>query len=73
MIDNEDVAREVGDLMVGFSHRLNASIALVRDHGSLDEFHAYREAVAKILTDMLLDIMNPLYARHPKLKPLGLK
>jgi hypothetical protein len=73
MIDNEEVARQVSDLMVEFSRRLDDSIALVRDHGSPEEFHVYREAVAKILTDMLFDIMNPLYARHPNLKPPGLK
>jgi len=73
LIDNEAVAREVSDLMVEFSGRLNASIALVRDHGSPEEFRVYREAVAKILVDMLVEVMNPLYARHPSLKPPGLK
>ena len=73
MIDNEDVARQVSDLMVEYTHRLNASIALVRDRGSPEEFHVYRKAVAKIMTDMLLEIMNPLYARHPNLMPPGFK
>lgn len=26
-----------------------------------------------VMADMLLEIMNPLYAKHPKLKPPGLK
>lgn len=73
MIDNEDVARQVSDLMIEYAHRLNASIVLVRDRGSPEEFHVYREAVAKIMTDMLLEIMNPLYARHRNLMPPGFK
>lgn len=73
MIDNEEIARQVSELMVEFSHRLDDSVALVRDQSSPSEFHVYRQAVAKILADMLLDIMNPLYARHPNLKPPGLK
>jgi hypothetical protein len=73
MIDNEEVARQVSDLMLEFGRRLNASTALVQDHSSPAEFHVYREAVAKIMADMLLDIMNPLYARHPSLKPPQLK
>jgi hypothetical protein len=73
MIDNEVVARQLSDLMVEFSHRLNASLVLVRDHGLPEEFHVYREAVAKIMTDMLCEIMNPLYARHPNLIPPGFK
>jgi hypothetical protein len=73
MIDNEDIARQVSDLMVEFSHRLNASLVLVRDHGSPEEFHVYRDAIAKILTDMLFEVMNPLYSRHTNLKPPGFK
>jgi hypothetical protein len=73
MIDNEDVARQVSDLMLDYNSRLNASLILVRDRGSPEQFVSYRRAVAKIMTDMLLDIMNPLYARHPNLKPPGLK
>lgn len=73
MIDNEEVARQVSDLMIEFGRRLNTSVALIQDHGSPEEFHVYREAIAKIMADMLLDIMNPLYARHPNLKPPGLK
>jgi hypothetical protein len=73
MIDNEDIARQVSDLMVEFSHRLNASLVLVRDHGSPEEFHVYRDAVSKIMTEMLIEVMNPLYARHPNLMPPGFK
>jgi hypothetical protein len=69
MIDNEEVARQVNDLMLEFSNRLTDSIALVRDHGSPEEFRVYRLAVAKVLAEMLFEIKNPLYARHPNLKP----
>jgi hypothetical protein len=73
MIDNEDTARQVSDLMVEYTRRLQASMALVRDHGAPEEFHAYREAVSKIMTEMLIEVMNPLYARHPNLMPPGFK
>jgi len=73
MIDNEEVARQVSDLMLEFSNRLTDSIGLVRDHGSPEEFRVYRLAVAKVLAEMLFEIKNPLYARHPNLKPSELQ
>lgn len=73
MIENEEVARQISDLMIEFGRRLDASVALVRDRGTPEEFQAYRRAVGKVMADMLLEIMNPLYAKHPNLKPTGLK
>jgi hypothetical protein len=29
----------------------------------------YREAVSRILTEMLVEVMNPLYVEHPDIKP----
>lgn len=49
------------------------SVALVRDRGTPEEFQVCRRAVGKIVADILLEIMNPLYAVHPDLKPAGLK
>jgi len=73
VIQNEEVARQISDLMVEFGRRLDASVALVRDRGTPEEFQVYRRAVGKIMADMLLEIMNPLYAKHPDVKPAGLK
>jgi hypothetical protein len=73
VIGNEEVAQQISDLMIEFGGRLNASVALVRDHGTSEELQVYRQAAGKVMADMLLEIMNPLYAKHPKLKPVGLK
>jgi hypothetical protein len=73
VIENEEVARQISDLMVEFGGRLDASVALVRDRGTPEELQIYRRAVGNVMADMLLEIMNPLYARHPGLKPAGLK
>ena len=73
MIEDQDVARQVSDLMLEISNRLTDSIALVRGRGSPVEFRVYRLAVAKVLAKMLFEIKNPLYARHPNLKPEGLQ
>jgi len=72
MIDNEDVARSISDLMVDCSARLDASVALVMENCTADEFKTYRRAVGKVMGEILLEIMNPIYERHPELKPHGL-
>ena len=72
MIGNDDVAKVVSDLMLEYSEKLNDSIILVMKNCPEDEFKRYRLAAAKVLGEMLLEVMNPLYARHPELKPAGL-
>jgi hypothetical protein len=72
MIKDKVIAESVSKLMLEFGARLDASVVTVRDRCSEAEFCAYRSAVGKILGDMLLDVMNPLYLQHPGLKPSGL-
>ena len=72
MIKDPSIARQVSDLMIEFSARLDRSILTVQERCSPEEFKVYRLAVAKVLGEMLLEVMNPLYAEHPGLKPPGL-
>lgn len=73
MIRDARTAKEVSDLMIECSGRLDGSIATVRDRCSPEEFAAYRRAVGRILSEMLLEVLNPLYAEHPSLKPAGME
>lgn len=72
MIGNEQVAKQISELMLEYGAKLDASIALVMESCPEDEFKRYRLAAGKVLGEMLLEIMNPLYAKHPDLKPAGL-
>jgi hypothetical protein len=73
MVEDEQIAKQISDLMVEFGGRLDRSIALVQENCSEQEFETYRTAVSKILVAMLFEVMNPLYQRHFGLKPAGLK
>ena len=73
VIKDPSIARQVSDLMIEFSGRLDRSILTVQERCSPEEFKAYRLAVAKVLGEMLLEVMNPLYTEHPDLKPDGLE
>jgi hypothetical protein len=72
MIKDRAIAEHVSKLMLEFGSRLNESVVAVRDSCSDAEFQAYRIAVGKVLGEMLLEVMNPLYQAHPELKPSGL-
>ena len=69
MLKDSLIAQQVSDLMIEFGGRLNESIIAVQEQCSPEEFKAYRLAVAKIMAAMLLEVMNPLYAQHPSIKP----
>ncbi len=71
MIADPKVAKQVSDLMLEFSGRLDGSVAFVIKASSSEEATVYRSAVGKILGEILLEVLNPLYARHPSLKPAG--
>ncbi len=73
MIENKAIARQLSELMLECGTRLDRSIELVKEHCSEQEFKVYRRAVGMIMGDMLLQVMNPIYVRHPGLKPKRLK
>ncbi|HTV84821.1 MAG TPA: hypothetical protein VME63_05420 [Dyella sp.] len=72
MIENSDVAKQVSELMLDYSRRLDSSIALVRDSCDAEEFKGYRRAVGKVLGEIYLEVLTPLYQKHPDLKPPGM-
>lgn len=73
MIRDVDTARKVSDLMIDCSARLDASIHWVIANGTPEEISTYKRAIGRIMGDILFEVMNPIYARHPELKPDGLK
>ena len=73
MISNLDAAKTVSDLMIEISKRVDDSIRLVQQDCSDEEFRVYRLAAAKVLAEVYLEVMIPLYRTNPSLKPEGLK
>lgn len=51
--------------------RLDESIRLVMDRCTEAEFTAYRTAIGRVIGVLVLDVLNPLYARNPEAKPDG--
>jgi hypothetical protein len=69
MIKDKEVATRVSLLMLEFGAKLNESVALAKERCSDAEFKAYRTVVGRLMGEMLLEVMNPLYVEHPDLKP----
>jgi hypothetical protein len=65
-------AKEINQLMMEFSKKLNDSIFLV-DKTNIQEYNQYRLAIGQIMGTMLLEIMNPIYKQYPDLEPKELK
>jgi hypothetical protein len=62
-------AAKVSEVIMGIAGQLNESIAFVMKHSPPEEFSTYRLAVATVMGEMLLEILNPLYKQHPALMP----
>jgi hypothetical protein len=65
-------AQRISALMLDYGAKLDESVDFVKTRCSDEEFNRYKEAVGRILGNMLLDIMNPLYEEHPDLRPPNL-
>jgi spore germination protein YaaH len=72
MIENESFAKQVSDLMLEYGAKLDASVAAMQSQLPEDEFVKYRRAIGRVMDAMLLDIMNPIYEKHPQIKPAQL-
>jgi hypothetical protein len=69
MTMTQTTAKAVSELMLSIGAQLNESVRLVQTTEDDAEFKRYRDSVSKLMFTMLVEIMNPLYAEHPDLKP----
>jgi len=71
MISNPAIARQISDLMLEISAKIDESISLVQKNCPVEEFHEYRRAAGRVMGEALLEVLNPIYERHSFLKPPG--
>ncbi|HEY3706838.1 MAG TPA: hypothetical protein VGL22_17375 [Terracidiphilus sp.] len=69
MISDKDVARQISDLMLDAFNRIEDSCELVSRSVPQQEAAAYSQAADRIIQPIVLDLLEPLFARHPDLKP----
>ncbi len=62
-------AKKVLHLMFEIGAALDRSVAVVQKSDADEVFKRYRRTVGKLMADMLVEVINPLCAEHPSLKP----
>jgi len=65
----QEVAREISALMLDTTERLDRSVTKMRTQLPPEEFGTYGRAVGTILAGIIMEVLDPLYAEHPDLKP----
>jgi hypothetical protein len=66
---SREAAKKIIDLMLRHGTEQNAVLAEIRSICAVDEFQEYKQMIGQSMGCMLLDIINPLVARYPDLKP----
>ena len=65
------MAKEINELMVEIEHQVAKSLQSVKQRCSAEEYTVYKKATGKIVSAIVFDVIEPLYERHPALKPPG--
>jgi hypothetical protein len=69
VITDREVATRVSEAMKKMFSILGAFVENVRLSCSKSDYEAYKKATAQIASRIVMDVMEPLYARHPELAP----
>ena len=69
MLSNPDIAKQISDLMMDIFIRVDESVRMVREACGSDEAALYRKATAGVVGAVVMDVLTPLYEKHPSLKP----
>ena len=64
-----DEAKDLSHLLARIGSHFDQSVAFVRDHDTPENFEEYRTVVGKLMGDLYLDAMVPIYNRFPELLP----
>jgi hypothetical protein len=73
LVANIETARQVSEAMLQVSRRLTDSIELARPAVSKDALRAYALGVGEALTEIMYEVLKPIFAMHPSIEPKGWK
>jgi len=73
VIKDKVFAKEVVDLLFECSGRLDQSVARAKKECSEAEFLEYRKAIGAVMGATFDQLLLPIFAAHPELKPRDLQ
>jgi len=69
VIDNLKTAKYISELFLDINGRLNESIERVQGTSTPAEFASYRRRVGTLINSIFEEILEPIYIKHPEVKP----
>jgi hypothetical protein len=69
VISDPNTARTINELMLDMFYRVDESVAIVKGLCPAGEAAAYQKAAGRVAVPIVMEILEPLYALHPELKP----
>jgi hypothetical protein len=73
VISDPAIANQISSMMLRVCEQLDESVLNAQGVLPDDEFRAYRRAVGAVMGEVLLTVLNPIFSKHPSLKPPGLE
>jgi hypothetical protein len=73
LVGNIDTAQQVAEAMFLISRKLTESLPIARASVPGDTFKAYALGVGETLTEIMYEILNPIFAMHPSIEPKSWK
>lgn len=73
MIKDKVFAKEVVEMLLDCSGRLDESVAQAQKICSEAEFIAYRNAIRDVMGETFDQLLLPIFTAHPELKPKDLQ
>jgi hypothetical protein len=66
-------AEKIEKIMRDVSGELDESIRIARDNTNDHEFVLYRRLVGKLMGEIFVEILQPIYSQYPELTPENLR
>jgi hypothetical protein len=73
MISDKQIASEISGRILEVNRLLNEIVSLAQGGCSPGELSILKLAIGRVLGELLVEIVNPLYQAHPELRPNGLE
>ena len=70
---SRDAAKVLMDVAIRNAAEQNAALIEIQSLCTEDEFREYRRMIGKSMGAMLFEIINPIVAKYPELKPAQLR
>jgi len=73
LVTNASSAQKVSEAMFDISRLLTESLEIARNAVPKDTFKEYALGIGGTLTDIMYEVLNPIFAMHPTIEPKGWK